>query len=265
MRDKRGASGKKDRFSPPVDELIGGRQAVLAAIRYGTVKRILLTDDSRGEIITELLALAATNKITVERLKKEAFLDQAGFISGHQGVAALVPPYRYCDLDQLITASHSQASHPFLLMLDHLEDPQNLGAIMRTADATGIDGLIIPDRRAAGVTAAVRKVAAGAAERVRVAQVTNLSQAAARLKEEGFWLYGAEADGDMPYYRADYRLPLVLVIGSESKGLSTLLRKNCDRTISIPMPGQAVGSLNVSAAAAVLIYAAMGQREGWSK
>jgi 23S rRNA (guanosine2251-2'-O)-methyltransferase len=265
MGDKRGPAGKKERFSPPVDELIGGRQAVLAAIRYGTVKRILLIADSRGEIIAEILAHAATSKIPVERLKKEAFLDQAGFISGHQGVAALVPPYRYCDLDQLITASQAQAKLPFLLMLDHVEDPQNLGALMRTADAAGLNGLIIPDRRAAGVTAAVRKVAAGAAERLKVAQVTNLSQAAARLKAEGFWLYGAEADGDLPYYQADYRLPLVLVIGSEGRGLSTLLRKNCDQTLSIPMPGQAVGSLNVSASAAVLIYAALGQREGWSK
>jgi 23S rRNA (guanosine2251-2'-O)-methyltransferase len=265
MGDKRGPAGKKEHFSPPATELIGGRQAVLAAIRYGTVKRILLADDARGEIIADILAHAAEVKIPVERLKKVAFLDQAGFISGHQGVAALVPPYRYCDLDHLIAFSRSPNNPPFLLMLDHLEDPQNLGAIMRTADVTGIDGLIIPERRAAGVTAAVRKVAAGAAERLKVAQVTNLSQAATRLKAEGFWLYGAEADGDIPYYRADYKLPLVLVIGSEGRGLSTLLRKNCDQTLSIPMPGQAVGSLNVSAAAAVLIYAALGQREGWSK
>jgi 23S rRNA (guanosine2251-2'-O)-methyltransferase len=265
MGDKRGPAGKKERFSPPAAELIGGRQAVLAAIRYGTVKLILLADDTRGEIIADILARAAEVKIPVERLKRQAFLDQAGFISGHQGVAALVPPYCYCELDQLITFSRSRHNPPFLLMLDHLEDPQNLGAIIRTADVTGIDGLIIPDRRAAGVTAAVRKVAAGAAERLKVAQVTNLSQAATRLKAEGFWLYGAEADGDLPYYRADYRLPLVLVIGSEGRGLSTLLRKNCDQTLSIPMPGQAVGSLNVSAAAAVLIYAALGQREGWSK
>lgn len=265
MGDKRGPVEKKDRFAPPTNELIGGRQAVFAAIRYGTVKRILLADDSRGEVINEILALAGSKNITVERLKKTSFQDQAGFIPGHQGVAALVPPYRYLDLDQLIAASRSQTNPPFLLMLDHLEDPQNLGAIMRTADAGGIDGLIIPARRAAGVTAAVRKVAAGAAERVKVALVTNLSQAAARLKAEGFWLYGTEADGDIPYYRADYRLPLVLVIGSEGKGLSTLLRKNCDQILSIPMPGKEAGSLNVSAAAAVLIYAALGQREGWSR
>ncbi|MBM4235611.1 MAG: 23S rRNA (guanosine(2251)-2'-O)-methyltransferase RlmB [Firmicutes bacterium] len=264
MGDKRGPAEKKDRFAPPTNELIGGRQAVLAAICYGTVKRILLAEDSRGEVINEILTLAGSKKITVERLKKNSFLDQAGFIPGHQGVVALVPPYRYCDLDQLIAASRAQADPPFLLMLDHLEDPQNLGAIMRTADAVGIDGLVIPARRAAGVTATVRKVAAGAAERVKVALVTNLSQAAARFKAEGFWLYGAEADGDIPYYQADYRLPLVLVIGSEGKGLSTLLRKNCDQTLSIPMPGKGAGSLNVSAAAAVLIYAALGQREGWS-
>ncbi len=264
MGDKRDPSGRKDRFSPPADELIGGRQAVLAAISYGKVKRILLVADSRGEVIAEISTIAAVKKIPLERLPKDAFQDQAGFIPGHQGVAALVPPYRYSDLDQLISTSLSQTNPPFLLMLDHLEDPQNLGAIMRTADAAGIDGLIIPSRRAAGVTAAVRKVAAGAAERVKVAMVTNLSQAASRLKEAGFWLYGAEANGDIPYYRADYKRPLVLVIGSEGKGLSTLLRKNCDQTLSIPMPGKAVGSLNVSAAAAVLIYAALGQREGWS-
>jgi 23S rRNA (guanosine2251-2'-O)-methyltransferase len=148
-------------------------------------------------------------------------------------------------------------------MLDHLEDPQNLGAVMRTADAAGVNGIIIPSHRAAGVTAAVRKVAAGAAERIPVAMVGNLNHAAEALKKEGYWLYAAEADGEEEYYRADYRRPLVLVVGSEGKGLSRLLRQNCDVTLSIPMPGTAAGSLNVAAATAVLVYAVLAQREGW--
>lgn len=257
-----GRKHPKDKLTE--DEIIGGRQAVLSALKYSKPRRIFLAADSRGAIVAEISALAAEKKIPLERLANSAFKELAGFIPGNQSVAALVPPYRYADLDQLISSSLKKSTDPILLLLDHLEDPQNLGAIMRTAEAAGLDGLIIPDRRSASVTAAVRKVAAGAAERISVARVTNLSRTAEKLKEEGFWLYGAEADGEQPYYQADYRRPLVLVIGSEGKGLSPLLRSRCDQTLVIPMPGGAAGSLNVSTAAAVLIYAALAQREGWS-
>ncbi len=244
------------------EELIAGRQAVLEALRYSKPLNILLSEGLKGAVINEITLLARQRKVPVKRLSRNEFDQVAGDISGNQGVAAFVSPFQYCSLSRLINIARESGGEPFLIMLDHLEDPQNLGAVMRTADAAGADGLIIPDRRAAGVTAAVRKVAAGAAERMPVALAGNLNRAAEMLKKEGFWLYGAEADGREPYYRADYRRPLVLVIGSEGKGLSRLLRQNCDLILSIPMPGR-TGSLNVAASTAILTYAALAHREGW--
>ncbi len=259
-RYKPKTAGKK----PGQEELIVGRQAVRGALLHGKPQSILLAADSHGPIISEIIVLARDRQVPLEILNSGTFREQAGYIPGNQGAAALVSPYSYEDLDRLITSSLRKNSSPMLLMLDHLEDPQNLGAIVRTADAAGAQGLIIPTDRASGVTAAVRKVAAGAAERISLARTTNLNRAAETLKQNGFWLYGAEADGDLPFYLADYRRPLVLVIGSEGKGLSRLLRQKCDQILSIPMPGgEAGGSLNVAAAAAILIYASLGQREGW--
>lgn len=249
------------------EELIGGRQAVLEALRSGKPRRVFIVDGQRGPIISEITALAKKKGVPVEYLSRVDFNNAAGNITGNQGVSAVVPPFRYSSLADVIALAKSSEKIPFLVILDHLEDPHNLGAVMRTADAAGVHGLIIPNQRAAAVTAAVRKVAAGAAERIPVAMVSNLNQAAGTLKAEGFWLYGAEAAGGEEHYRADYSLPLVLVIGSEGKGIAQLLRQNCDLILSIPMPGVATGSsagsLNVSTAAAVLIYTALARREGW--
>jgi 23S rRNA (guanosine2251-2'-O)-methyltransferase len=245
------------------EELVIGRQAVLEALRYGSPLQVLLAEGCRGSIIDEIKALAGLKKITTERLARDDFERKTGGIPGSQGTAAIMPPFEYSTLDDLIGRSKTSDEEPFLLMLDHIDDPRNLGAVMRTADAAGVHGLIIPGDRAAGITAAVRKVAAGAAERLPVAKVVNLNNAAEMLKAEGFWLYGAEADGDDYFYKADFMRPIVLVLGSEGRGISRLLRKNCDLIVSIPMPGHS-GSLNISAAAAVLIYAALSQRKGWS-
>lgn len=246
------------------EELIGGRQAVLEALRCGEPHRIILAEGQKGPVIEEITALARQKSVKVDLLSKADFSNTGGTIPGNQGVAAVVAPFRYCSLEEIIELSKTSPKTPFLIMLDHIEDPHNLGAVMRTADAAGVHGLIIPNQRAASVNATVRKVAAGAAERMPVAMVSNLNQAAGTLKKDGFWLYGAEADGEKEYYCADYSLPLVLVVGSEGRGLSRLLRQNCDLLLSIPMPGTAAGSLNVSAAAAVLIYTVLSQREGWS-
>lgn len=265
---------KKDRFiknqkseseaTGAGEELIAGRQAVLEALRFSKPQRLILSEGLKGAIINEITLLARQNRVKLTRLTRQEFQELAGHIPGNQGVAALVSPFVYSSLDELISLSRRPDHYPFLLMLDHLEDPQNLGAIMRTADAAGVDGLIIPTDRAAGVTAAVRKVACGAAERLPVAMVGNLNQAAETLKREGFWIFAADQDGEKEYYRADYKTPLVLVLGSEGKGVSRLLKKNSDLSLFIPMPNLKGGSLNVSAAAAVMIYAVLSQREGWS-
>jgi len=263
-RTVKGSAGTgKSRPDRDKAELIGGRQTVLEALRHGRPHRLLLAEGQKGTVIEKITALARSKKIPCERLPGDDFASLTREINSAQGVAALVSPFAYCTLDELIVISRSAARQPFLLMLDHVEDPQNLGAVMRTADAAGVNGLIIPDRRAAGVTAAARKAAAGAAERLPVALVRNLNRAVEKLKEEGFWIYGAEVSGNLEYYRADYRRALVLLVGSEGKGITRLLRENCDQLLTIPMPGK-TGSLNLSVAAAVLIYTALAQREGWS-
>ncbi len=255
-------SGKQDAFEEEKEELIAGRHVVLEALRWGKPIQVILAEELKGAVINEITLLARQRKVPVKRLARHEFDQVAGSMDGNQGVAAMVAPFVYYSLSRLISHARSAGDHPFLIMLDHLEDPRNLGAIMRTADAAGVHGLIIPDRRSSGVTAAVRKVAAGAAERIPVALAGNLNRAAGQLKKEGFWLYGAEAGGKIDYYSADYNRSLVLVLGSEGRGLSRLLSKNCDLILNIPMPGK-TGSLNVAAAAAVLTYAALAQRKGW--
>lgn len=255
---------EKNGSGPAESELISGRHAVVEALRQSKPLRVLLADNLRGAMVNEITLLARQRRVPVERLTPRRFVERLGQAAASaQGVAALVPPYHYLSLSRLLTLAREDEKPPFLIILDHIEDPQNLGAIMRTADAAGVHGIVVPGERAVGVTAAVRRVAAGAAERLPVAMVGNLNRAAEQLKKEGFWIYGAEADGGKPFYRADYRRPLALVLGSEGRGLSRLVRRNCDVVVSLPMPGGGGGSLNVSATAAVLIYAVIGQREGW--
>ncbi len=261
MKDNKGYSPRPEVSG---EEIVVGRQAVLEALRSGKPMRILLAEGLKGAIIDEINQLARKRKIPVKRLERNEFEKETGGHDGSQGAAAIAAPFEYCSLDDLVSTARSATEEPFLIMLDHIEDPHNLGAVMRTADLAGVHGIIIPNHRAAGVTAAVRKVAAGGAERLPVAMVGNLNRAAEKLKKEGFWLYGCEADGSEDYYRADYKRALVLVIGSEGKGLSRLLRQNCDLTLAIPMPSTATGSLNVSVAAGILIYAALAQRKGWT-
>ena len=252
-------SGKTDTGA---EELIYGRQAVLEALKHKRLRRIYVQEGQQGSVIDSIVSQAGENNVPLAKVDRSEFLALIKEISGHQGVAALSVPFRYLSLEQLIGTARAESSAPFLLLLDHLQDPQNLGSIIRTADAAGVHGLVIPDSRSAKVTPAVRKVAAGAVERARIALVNNLSRAIETLKKEGFWVYGAETNGEDPYYRIDYQGSLALVLGSEGKGLSRIIRRHCDRTVHIPMREKAA-SLNVGAASSVLIYAALAQREGW--
>lgn len=242
-------------------ELVIGRQPVLEALRRGNLQRVYLAAGQKGEIINHITRAAQQQGLPLEVISRNELSRLAGG-GNHQGVAALAPPFQYLSLRELLDRVKAITGAPFLIMLDHLQDPQNFGSLLRTADAAGMHGVIIPEDRSVRITPAVRKVAAGAAERVPVARVINLVDAIQQLKDEGFWIYGAEADGKLPYYRADYRGSFVLVVGSEGNGLSRLLRGRCDGIISIPMRGQG-GSLNAAVAAAVIIYTAAAQREGW--
>jgi 23S rRNA (guanosine2251-2'-O)-methyltransferase len=181
-------------------------------------------------------------------------LDQVA--PGHQGVMAEVTPRPYASLDQILDRSPK----PFLVILDEVEDPQNLGAIIRSAEAAGADGLILPERRSAGLTETVDTVSAGALDHLPVARVPNLVRTMEDLKDKHLWLVAAEGSGAEPWYSFDYRVPVGIVLGSEGKGLRPLVRKTCDKILAIPLTGR-VGSLNVAAAAAVFFFEVVRQRQ----
>ena len=165
------------------------------------------------------------------------------------------------DLEDILAAAREKGEAPFLFLLDNIEDPHNLGAIIRSAECAGAHGVIIPKRRSVGLTATVAKASAGAVEYMKVARVTNINQAIAALKEKGVWVFGTAAEGSIPMYQADLTGPAAIVIGSEGDGMSQLVRKNCDVMVHIPMAGR-ISSLNASAAASILLYEAVRQRLG---
>ena len=201
-----------------------------------------------GEIIRE----ARDGNIPVIFVPKSKLDQMAGH---HQGAVAFISPWEFAPLEKILAGSRN----PFLVLLDEVEDPQNLGAIIRTAECAGVDGLILPEHRSAGLTEAVSTVAAGALEHVRVARVTNLARTMDELKEKGLWFVGAEGGGKDLWYEFDYTTPVGIVLGSEGRGLRPLVRKKCDKILSIPLLGH-IGSLNVSAAAAVFLFEAARQR-----
>ncbi|HPW16805.1 MAG TPA: 23S rRNA (guanosine(2251)-2'-O)-methyltransferase RlmB [Candidatus Aminicenantes bacterium] len=174
---------------------------------------------------------------------------------GHQGVMAEVAPKKYASLEDILARS----AKPVVVLLDEVEDPQNLGAIVRSAEGAGADGIVLPERRSAGLTETVETVSAGALEHLPVARVPNLVRAMGELKEKGLWLVGAESSGEGPWYDFDYTGPVGIVLGSEGKGLRPLVRKTCDKVLAVPLAGK-VGSLNVAAAAAVFLFEVVRQR-----
>ncbi|MBN1137209.1 MAG: 23S rRNA (guanosine(2251)-2'-O)-methyltransferase RlmB [Anaerolineae bacterium] len=246
-------------------ELIYGRQPVHEAMRAGrrqVFKLLLARGVKPSGIVDQVLALAASQKpaIPVQQVDRQA-LDKLGGEVHHQGLAAEVSGYPYVDLAELLVAARQAGQDPFLLLLDHIQDPQNLGSLLRTAEAVGVHGIVIPGRRAAGVTPAAVRASAGAAEHVRVALVSNLAQAMDRLKAGGVWLAGLEALPDVPLYsQAGLLGPLGLVVGSEGEGLSRLVREKCDFLIRLPLHGR-VGSLNAAVAGAIALYEARRQRD----
>ena len=243
------------------DGIIEGRNAVTEALRAGTpIDKIFL---ARGETDSALahIAAAARDKgiVVVECDRKK--LDFMSRTHSHQGVIAQAAVREYASVDDILNAAREKGEPPLIVVCDELSDPHNLGAVIRTADAAGAHGVIIPKRRSAGLTAVVGKTSAGAVAHVPVARVPNLPALLKELKEEGVWVFGTAADGTTPLYQADLKGPAAIVIGSEGTGMGRLVAENCDFTVSIPMFGK-INSLNASAAAAVLLYEAVRQRMG---
>lgn len=232
--------------------MIVGRHAVKEAITTGhTINKILIQDGVKKQQLNEILKKAKSEKIIVQSVPKSK-LDQLSD-SSHQGVAAYIAPYEYADLDAFLETQAEQDGLSTIILLDGLEDPHNLGSILRTADASGVDGVIIPKRRSVALTQTVAKASTGAIQHVPVMRVTNLAQTIETLKDRGYWVVGTEAENATDYREMDAEMPLVIVIGSEGQGMSRLVKDKCDFYIKIPMVGH-VNSLNASVAASLMMY-----------
>lgn len=232
-------------------EMIAGKNPVLEALRAGReINKIWIAEGVKKTGVQELMDLAKEQGVLVQFVPKQK-IDKLA--ENHQGIVAAVAAYNYAELDDLFAAAKAKNEDPFFIILDELEDPHNLGSIMRTADAIGAHGIIIPKRRAVGLTAVVAKASTGAIEHVPVVRVTNLAQTVDELKDRGVWIAGTDAKGSADYRKMDATLPLALIIGSEGKGMSRLLKDKCDFLYHLPMIGH-VTSLNASVAAALLMY-----------
>ena len=241
--------------------IIYGVAPVLEAIRSGRrpIQKVLLASGAQPERLRELTEAARRAGIACERRARQE-LDDLSRLANHQGVVAILKAGRrdaqYVEAEEILS---SLSAVPLLVLLDGIEDPQNLGAILRTCEGAGVDGVFLPEHRAAGLTETVAKTSAGAVEHLRIAQVTNLVPLIEELKERGFWIAAVEGGTATQYTDFDMRLPLALVFGSEGKGVRRLVREKCDVTISIPMRGK-INSLNVSVAAGVVLFEALRQR-----
>jgi 23S rRNA (guanosine2251-2'-O)-methyltransferase len=241
-------------------DLIYGRHTVLAALQQQqSINRIWITSRLRyAPDFHSLLSQAKLKGTVVDEVELQR-LNQLTQGAVHQGIVAQVAPYSYLDFQDLVTQALQKTDRPVLLAIDGITDPHNLGAIIRSAEALGAQGLILPQRRAVGITSAVMKVAAGALATFRVSRVVNLNRALESLKEQGFWIYGTATEARQSLYTVDLKGPVVLVIGSEGEGISLLTQQNCDFLVSIPLQGQ-TKSLNASVAAGLVLYEASRQR-----
>lgn len=248
-------------FENDREDLIEGRNAVIEALRAKrAIDKIYI---AKGEVDKTLGHIATKAReagcVVVESDRRK--LDAMSRTGAHQGVVALAAVREYCSIEDILAIAQERGEPPFVLVLDEISDPQNLGAIIRTAECAGVHGVIIPKRRSAGLTSVVDKTSAGAAEHMAVSRVANLTAAIKTLKDKGLWVYGAAAEAQTVFWDADLSGPVCLVIGSEGEGISRLVQENCDFLLGIPMKGK-LSSLNASAAASVLMYEILRRRMG---
>lgn len=247
-------------MSEQQSEMICGKNPVLEALRAGReINKIFIAEGVKKTGVNELLDLARERGVLVQFVPKKK-VEQLANNDNHQGIVAAVAAYDYAELEDIFSAAQAKGENPFILLLDELEDPHNLGSIMRTADAVGVHGIIIPKRRAVGLTSVVAKASTGAIEHVPVVRVNNLSQTVDTLKERGIWIAGTDAKKSVDYRKMDATLPLAVIIGSEGKGMSRILKDKCDFLYHLPMVGH-VTSLNASVAAALLMYEVYRKRQ----
>lgn len=235
------------------EQYIVGRNPVLEVLKSEKeIEKILVIKGELKGSINKIIGIAKDRNIIIQQVNKNK-LDQISQGNAHQGVAALSSPYNYSSIDEILGKAKKLNQPPFVIILDSIEDPHNLGAIIRTAECGGVHGIIISKRRSAHVTQTVYKSSAGAVEHMPIAKVNNISDTIDELKEKGLWIYGAHVDGEDYYFNTELKGSIALVIGSEGKGISRLVKEKCDFLLKIPMFGR-ISSLNASNAASILIY-----------
>ena len=238
---------------------IEGRNPVLEALKAGReIEKIIIAKGTKEGSINKIVGIARDKNIMIQNVDRSK-LDSMSDTNAHQGVIAIAASYTYKTVEDILELSRVKGEAPFIIVLDEIEDPHNLGAIIRTAECAGAHGVIIPKRRSVGVTAIVAKTSAGAIEHLPVAKVTNISATIEMLKKENIWVYGADVEGENYYYEKDLRGPIALVIGNEGKGMSRIVKEKCDFLIKIPVLGN-VSSLNASVASSILTYDVVRQR-----
>ncbi len=264
-KDRRGTSIAMDRThqrgnGPDISNQVEGRNPVLEALRAKRpIEKVLIAKGELTGSIKEIIRLAKQEKYPIQYVDRQR-LDEISASHSHQGVIAMASAHSYVEVEDIIQRARKAEEDGFLVILDEIVDPHNLGSILRTSDACGVHGVIIPKRRAVGLTPVVVKSSAGAIEYVPVAKVTNIAQTIDYLKDQGYWIAGADMEGRDYYYQADLRGPIAIVIGSEGKGIGRLVKEKCDFLLRIPMKG-GVSSLNAAVAGAILLYEVRRQRD----
>lgn len=250
---------KNDKEEKMYEDQVEGRNSVLELLESEkSINKIFITKGEKHGSINKIISKAKEKGIIiVEKDKRQ--MEQMAQNQNYQGVIATVPPFEYCEIEDILKEAELKKEDAFILILDGIEDPHNLGSIIRTAETAGVHGIIIPKRRAATVNSTVNKVSAGAVEHMKIARVTNISDAINELKEAGLWICGTHINTEKYYYEQDFKGPIGIVIGNEGKGMSEKVTKNCDFLVKIPMKGK-VTSLNASVSTGIIIYEAVKQR-----
>lgn len=256
FRSSKSEDMKNDSFR---EDMIEGRNAVIETLKSNkTIEQLFVANGEISGSINTILKLAKEKRVVVKRVDRKK-LDRLSQTGSHQGVIAQVTPYEYCDIYDILDFASQKSEDEFIIILDQIEDPHNLGSIIRTAEACGVHGIIIPKRRNVGVTPIVYKTSAGAVEHMRIAKVSNINSTIDELKERGIWIYGADMKGENYCFESKLNGRIALVIGSEGRGISKLTKEKCDVLLKIPMVGK-ISSLNASVAAGILMYETLKQR-----
>lgn len=255
MRNNNSRKNKNEEFQDQVE----GRNSVLELLDSDRdINKIFIERGEKHGSINKIIVKAREKKVVIVEVDRQK-LNKMAQTENHQGVIAIVPPFNYCEVKDILDEAYRKNEKPFILILDGIEDPHNLGAIIRTAETAGVHGIIIPKRRACNVNSTVYKVASGAVEHMKIARVNNLNDEIRYLKENDVWVYGTAVEASKYYYEENLTGAIAIVIGNEGKGMSNLVKENCDVLLKIPMKGK-ISSLNASVSAGIVMYEVVKQR-----